>query len=692
LNRLTWLVVLATAAGCASTVAPPEPATAPVQVAPTPAAREPAPTPTPAPAGPAPGAAEVFDESRPIRVLLRRTGGPITLPQPGRGYFVEADGSSMWLFGPVRIETVASSAWQLGAWSRATTAAGVEEDLRRRFGGRAEVWRESSAEGLVRVRLRWIGGDPANAAALLAEAGFPEAMALTERGVVRLQGVETAIESAAEILLTPAGEWPTAVEGRRYRGRFRLRYLRGEALLVNELGMEDYLRGVVPVEMGPYQFPELEALKAQAVAARTYAVAHLGDHDDEGWDICDTPACQAYHGADAEHRLSDRAVAETRGLIASFGGRPIDAMYTSTCGGHTEDAAALFPDRAQPYLSGVACSWDRPLRLEGTTDSGSFMDPVTSSAAIAREVLGLAPIDGPREIVRAVGSRSGRSAEVPPFHDVEAFADALLVAAGINAPSALVRASSGLEALLGLSDLYGIPLPPPEAGLDGEWPAAAGLAVLELRGDLLRDRGEAVPHAGGIAIYPRRSAASELLPMPLPLWESWSGASRRISNAEVLPGTELERLRIDDRIAALVVRRSGGAGEADRRSAWRSWIRDRTWDELRASTGIPDASRIEVVRRGVSGRVVALSVIGRGGERRSVEGFEIRRALDLPETLFDLQVRTLPSGEKVVRFLGRGWGHGVGMCQNGAYGLARSGMTFDRILEHYYSGIEIEPW
>jgi stage II sporulation protein D len=692
LNRVTWLVVLATAAGCASTTAPPEPATAPLQAVPTPLAREPAPTPTPVPAGPTPGAAEVFDESRPIRVLLHRTGGAIILPQPGRAYFVEADGNSGWLFGPVTITPVAASAWQVGAWSSATTAAGVEEGLRRRFGDRAEVWRESSTEGLVRVRLRWTGGDPADAAALLAEAGFPDALALTERGAVRLQGVESSIESAAEALLTPAGDWPTAVEGRRYRGRFRVSFRSGEALLVNELGMEDYLRGVVPVEMGPYQFPELEALKAQAVAARTYAVAHLGDHDEEGWDICDTPACQAYHGVDAEHRLSDRAVAETRGLIASFGGRPIDAMYTSTCGGHTEDAAELFPDRAQPYLSGVACAWERPLRLEGRGEGGSFVDPVVFAAAVAREVLGLSPTDSASEVVRAVASRTGRTVGVTPILDVEGFAEALLVAAGINAPSGLVRASGGLEALLVLCDLYGVPLPPPEPGLGGEWPAAAALAVLELRGDLHRDRGEAVPHAAGIAIYPRRAAAWEQLPMPLPLWESWSGASRRISNAEVLPGTELERLRIDDRIVALVVRRSGGAGEADRRSAWRSWIRDRTWSELRSSTGVPEASRIEVSRRGVSGRVVALSVIDRSGGRRVIEGFEIRRALDLPETLFDMHVRTLPSGESVVRFLGRGWGHGVGLCQNGAYGLARSGMTFDGILEHYYSGIEIEPW
>ena len=57
-----------------------------------------------------------------------------------------------------------------------------------------------------------------------------------------------------------------------------------------------------------------------------------------------------------------------------------------------------------------------------------------------------------------------------------------------------------------------------------------------------------------------------------------------------------------------------------------------------------------------------------------------------------MHLRSEADGEKMVHFLGRGWGHGVGLCQNGAYGLARAGMTFERILEHYYTGIEIVRW
>jgi peptidoglycan hydrolase-like amidase len=192
-----------------------------------------------------------------------------------------------------------------------------------------------------------------------------------------------------------------------------------------------------------------------------------------------------------------------------------------------------------------------------------------------------------------------------------------------------------------------------------------------------------------VAIYPRRAAASEPLPSPLPLWERWAGGYRRVADAELLPGTELERLRFGGRVEALVVRRSGGADEADRRSAWRSWARERDWAELARRLGIPDLERLTVTRRGVSGRVVEMAAHGSSGSHRLLEGFPIRRSLDLPENLFSMHVLSKPDGGRVVRFLGRGWGHGVGLCQNGSYGLARAGRSFDQILGHYYSGIEI---
>jgi stage II sporulation protein D len=442
--------------------------------------------------------------------------------------------------------------------------------------------------------------------------------------------------------------------------------------------------------MGPSVFPEVEALKAQAVAARTYAVAHLGDHNAEGYDICDTPACQVYSGAGAEHSLSTRAIEETAGLVAVFDGRPIDAMYTSTCGGHTEDSSELFSGRAQPYLRGVPCAWDRDLKIAGSGGAGGWMSATDFGAAVALRVLGLDEGATPEDVVKALAQAIGTVAVSGPPPDLEAFARALLEAGGlVRSVEVLSPETSALDGLLFLADLYKAPLDPPIDGLASGWPAAAALAVMEMRGMVVRDRGEAVPRPDGVGIFPRRAKSSESLPPTVPLWEGWREGFRERVTQVIHPGTQLERLRRGDDVVALVVRHSGGFDEADRRSAWREWVREKPWPELARRLGVADLEKLEITRRTDFGRVVGLASVGRSGKRKEWTGFDVRRALDLPETLFTVHILTRPDGTRVARFLGRGWGHGVGLCQNGAFGLARAGMTFDRILGHYYSGIRL---
>ncbi len=149
----------------------------------------------------------------------------------------------------------------------------------------------------------------------------------------------------------PRGGDGVRIAAGRYRGRILVHLnRRGTLNLINEVDFEDYLRGVVPREMGPEVFDNLEALKAQAVAARTYTLRNLGEFAGEGYDICATPRCQVYGGMDVEHPLSDRAVRETAGEVLVYGGELVDARYSSTCGGHTEDMRVVFPERDEPYL------------------------------------------------------------------------------------------------------------------------------------------------------------------------------------------------------------------------------------------------------------------------------------------------------------------------------------------------------
>ena len=695
MNRTVWVLFLVVVTGCASSV-PRQPA-AP---APTPAvgAAQPTPTPTPRPT-PVPVVPSVapvaeVEADAAIRVLLRRTAKPIALPQPGRAYRAEVGGEATWLWGPLEITTDRGTAWQVGAFSTDAAAAAAVRELAARFGDEVRVWGEDPGDGLTRVRLRWLHAEPAHAGAQLISAGFGDAFRVPSETTITVTGAAGSKAAGAEIVLAPAGDWPTAVGDRLYRGRFRVRSGSGGMLLINELAMEDYLRGVVPVEMGPYVFPELEALKAQAVAARTYAVAHLGDHQDEGWDLCATPACQAYHGAGAEHPLTDRAVAETAGLMAVFDGAPIDAMYTSTCGGHTEDAAALFDGRGAPYLRGVRCAWERPMQLAGTAETRSFADLAGLRRWLAGRALGLDEDRfDPLDLISAVASLCGGAVGTPPRElDLDAFAESLLVAGGFDAGSPLVR-GVGIDRLLLIADLFDVPLTAPSAAWrQVGWQLEAAAAVLEIREVITIDRGEAVPHPEGVAIYPRRADRSEPLPLPLPLVEEGSGGFAGIASAKVLPGTTLERYRLGDEVLAVVIVRSQGDGEADRRSSWRSWRRERSWSELETRLGGGGLKNLEIVRRGRSGRVVALAVVDAAGNRRLIEGFDVRRALDLPETLFEMHVRTEADGGRTVQFLGRGWGHGVGLCQNGAYGLARSGMDFEAILKHYYTGVDVVSW
>jgi stage II sporulation protein D len=109
----------------------------------------------------------------------------------------------------------------------------------------------------------------------------------------------------------------------------------------------------------------------------------------------------------------------------------------------------------------------------------------------------------------------------------------------------------------------------------------------------------------------------------------------------------------------------------------------------RSVPGVGTLLDLRVRRRGVSGRVLDLEVVGTAGTAH-VRGGRIRTALGLREQLFVID-RTFDESGRVATFTftGRGWGHGVGMCQVGAYGLARAGLSYEKILKHFYTGVGV---
>jgi stage II sporulation protein D len=117
--------------------------------------------------------------------------------------------------------------------------------------------------------------------------------------------------------------------------------------------MEVYLRGVVSTEMGRRAPTELEALRAQAVVSRTYALRHLRRWEVQGFDLYATVADQVYGGTERETPEGNDAVLATRGRILTYDGQPIDAFFYSTCGGRTADGTEVFRAADRPYLRSV---------------------------------------------------------------------------------------------------------------------------------------------------------------------------------------------------------------------------------------------------------------------------------------------------------------------------------------------------
>jgi stage II sporulation protein D len=145
------------------------------------------------------------------------------------------------------------------------------------------------------------------------------------------------------------------VNGKRYRGEIVLTAREDGLLIANRLHVEDYLRGVVPLEIGRRIAGEEAAVAAQAVAARSYAYVRMTGGAARPYDLVATVQDQVYGGADAETPIADAAVWATRGLVLTYGGRFVNAPYHSTCGGSTAEVSEVwYRSRDEPYLRRVS--------------------------------------------------------------------------------------------------------------------------------------------------------------------------------------------------------------------------------------------------------------------------------------------------------------------------------------------------
>ncbi len=318
--------------------------------------------------------------------------------------------------------------------------------------------------------------------------------------------------SELEVYLVPDKNTLLSVDGLSYHGRIEVYPAGGGLRVINILGLESYLDGVVPHELGNPGLNGYAALEAQAVAARTYAMSRIRARENQPFDVYASVQDQVYRGTQGVFELASGAVRKTRGKILDYNGELVYAYYCANCGGHTSDIRRVWPNRQPaPYLTGIR---DR--------------DAVSKKTCC----------------------REGRR-----FRWRYSF--------------------SGREL-----------------------------------GEIIR----------------------RTLPLELNLKEESIGA-----------------------------------------------LRD-----------------LRILERSASGRVSAIEIVTAGGVFR-VSGDRIRwvfmtdvdRGQILRSTLFDIE-KTMDGGTiSFVTFIGGGNGHGVGMCQNGAVGMAKSGYTYKMILSHYYPGCRV---
>lgn len=187
-------------------------------------------------------------------------------------------------------------------------------------------------------------------------------------GDMRLNGKSLSHESL--VIMPLEGQW-LKVNGSPYRGELRVaKSAKGNMDVINILDVEAYLYGVIPKEMSS-QWP-LEALKAQAIAARTYVLYQKEKSKDRAYDVIATTASQVYGGAGAEAAMSNQAVDKTKGMVLLYDGQLALTYFHANSGGMTEEARQVWSADV-PYLKSVrddfsakapGCSWKLSLNVD----------------------------------------------------------------------------------------------------------------------------------------------------------------------------------------------------------------------------------------------------------------------------------------------------------------------------------------
>jgi stage II sporulation protein D len=535
---------------------------------------------------------------------------------------------------------------------------------------------------------------------------------------------------------------PVRFNGRAYRGKLEM-FVNGRGTLsvINVVKLEDYVRGVVPNELG---FPALEAQKAQAVAARTYAVSKAGQFANEGFDVFPTTQSQVYRGYASETAMGNQAVRETAGVIALYNGKPIRAMYTSTCGGRTEDVKNIYTDYDAPYLKGVECAFQgreyfEPMLVKTSREPARIKDEnylelvrIISQFAANGFVLNGNRFsddwfeDSPTNSelsswLNQLASKFGKPFPQVSNDSAKNIEFARVLASMLYSPEATdtLLSDGDINYQLSFADADKIPTEQ-RANLamlfrDG-WLSLYGDATFRPNEKMSRSRlirliysiyakkkwlptmqsGTTKTTVDGKLILRSGKGEKQLtLRSDVFLFRQFGDSYYQVKETALIGGEAVNyQTNLTGEVIYLEVKPSSQTATPERTSPFTMWTTNLSASAVQSRLsryvrGIGTLYDINIKRKGYSRRAIELEIIGSNG-KFSLVGGKIRSALRIKEQLFVLNKRYDSNGRVIAyNFTGKGWGHGIGMCQYGAFGLAKQGYKYDAILKHYYSGIDL---
>lgn len=359
------------------------------------------------------------------------------------------------------------------------------------------------------------------------------------------------------------------INGKQYRGCLRFAVNGTVMTAVNVVDLEEYLYGVIPAEM-PASYGE-EALKAQTLAARTYAMTKLNAHKGSGYELCDTINCQVYKGYSGENSKTNAIVDETEGEIICYNGTPIEAVFSASTGGYTENSENIW-NSVVPYL--------RAVPEVGEYGNNTWTKTLTLSQL-----------------------------------------DSLLSAKGENIGSAQDIVITKIS---------------------------TGGRVQEMK--IVGTSGSVTLTKENIRTY-------------------FSGACGSLPSK------------------MFTINGKGGDPSSGSRSVQRQATKSSSTGSLTSSAAANGiTAKTEGTLSAMNGKNLKLDGLSVSENTNSNQNTPVISTGDYQ--IYDVNISTVENGTFV--FEGSGNGHGVGLSQNGAQGMAQQGYSYEEIIKHYYTGVTIE--